>query len=66
MAKPLVNALPTLLHTPHIMSSTAHGYELAYILAVEDRIRPGRDKILDHLVSIFFIECVRKLYCSLQ
>ncbi len=36
-------------------------------LALElQRIRPGRDKILDHLVSILLIECVRDYIDALQ
>ncbi|MGN0937497.1 cupin domain-containing protein [Acinetobacter amyesii] len=69
MAKPLVNALPTLLHTPHIMSSTAPEWLQIglHFLAVEaHQIRPGRDKILDHLVSILFIECVRDYIAALS
>ncbi|OTG79521.1 AraC family transcriptional regulator [Acinetobacter sp. ANC 5054] len=62
MAKPLFNALPKFLHTPHIMSSTAPEWlqiGLQFLAVEVNQIRPGRDKILDHLVSILFIECVR-------
>lgn len=62
MAKPLFNALPPYLHTHHIMSSTAPEWlqiGLQFLAIEVNHIRPGRDKILDHLVSILFIECMR-------
>ena len=62
MAKPLFNALPEYMHIRHIMSSTAPEWlqiGLQFLAVEVNQIRPGRDKILDHLVSILFIECVR-------
>ena len=62
MAKPLFNALPHYLHIHHILSSTAPEWlqiGLQFLAVEANQIRPGRDKILDHLVSILFIECVR-------
>ena len=62
MAKPLLSALPEYLHIPHIMCSTAPEWlqiGLQFLAVESHQIRPGRDKILDHLVSILLIECVR-------
>ena len=69
MARPLLNALPNYIHIHHITGSTAPEWLQIglYFLAVEAyQIRPGRDKILDHLVSILFIECVRDYIAQLQ
>ena len=62
MARPLLNALPDTLHIEHITAETAPEWLRIGLqfLANETRMyQPGRDKILDHLVSILFIECVR-------
>ncbi|OAL79297.1 AraC family transcriptional regulator [Acinetobacter sp. SFB] len=69
MARPLLNALPPYIHIHHITGSTAPEWLQIglHFLAVEAyQIRPGRDKILDHLVSILFIECVRDYIAQLQ
>ena len=69
MARPLLNALPDYIHIHHITSSTAPEWLQIglHFLAVEAyQIRPGRDKILDHLVSILFIECVRDYIAQLS
>lgn len=69
MAKPLFNALPDFLHIQHIMSSTAPEWlqiGLQFLAVEVNQIRPGRDKILDHLVSILFIECVRDYITQLK
>jgi AraC-like DNA-binding protein len=69
MARPLLNALPSYIHIHHITGSTAPEWLQIglHFLAVEAyQIRPGRDKILDHLVSILFIECVRDYIAQLQ
>ena len=69
MARPLLNALPDYIHIHHITGSTAPEWLQIglHFLAVEAyQIRPGRDKILDHLVSILFIECVRDYIAQLQ
>ncbi|NNH40084.1 cupin domain-containing protein [Acinetobacter terrae] len=69
MARPLLNALPNYIHIHHITGSTAPEWLQIglHFLAVEAyQIRPGRDKILDHLVSILFIECVRDYIAQLQ
>ena len=62
MARPLLNALPDMLYIQHITAETAPEWLRIGLqfLANETRLhQPGRDKILDHLVSILFIECVR-------
>lgn len=69
MARPLLNALPDYIHIQHITGSKAPEWLQIglHFLAVEAyQIRPGRDKILDHLVSILFIECVRDYIAQLQ
>ncbi|MGE8562100.1 MAG: helix-turn-helix domain-containing protein [Acinetobacter sp.] len=69
MARPLLNALPDYIHIHHITGSTAPEWLQIglHFLAVEAyQIRPGRDKILDHLVSILFIECVRDYIAQLS
>ena len=69
MAKPLLNALPDYMHIHHIMSSTAPEWlqiGLQFLAVESHQIRPGRDKILDHLISILFIECVRDYIAQLN
>ena len=69
MARPLLNALPDYIHIQHITGSTTPEWLQIglHFLAVEAyQIRPGRDKILDHLVSILFIECVRDYIAQLS
>ena len=69
MARPLLNALPDYIHIPHIAGShTPEWLQIGlHFLALEvHQVRPGRDKILDHLVSILFIECVRDYIAQLQ
>lgn len=69
MARPLLNALPRYIHIHHITGSNAPEWLQIglHFLAVEAyQIRPGRDKILDHLVSILFIECVRDYIAQLS
>ena len=69
MARPLFNALPNVLHIQHIMSSTAPEWlqiGLQFLAVEVNQIRPGRDKILDHLVSILFIECVRDYIAAMS
>ena len=69
MARPLLNALPNYIHIHHITGSTAPEWLQIglHFWAVEAyQIRPGRDKILDHLASILFIECVRDYIAQLQ
>ena len=69
MARPLLNALPDYIHIQHITGSTTPEWLQIglHFLAVEAyQIQPGRDKILDHLVSILFIECVRDYIAQLS
>lgn len=69
MARPLIGALPSYLHTQHILSDTAPEWlqiGLQFLALENQQIRPGRDKILDHLVSILLIECVRDYILNLD
>ena len=69
MARPLLNALPDYIHIQHITGSTAPEWlqiGLHFLVVEAYQIRPGRDKILDHLVSILFIECVRDYIAQLS
>ncbi|ANF81824.1 AraC family transcriptional regulator [Acinetobacter sp. NCu2D-2] len=69
MAKPLLSALPQFLHIKHISDATAPEWlqiGLQFLAVETQTSRPGRDKILDHLVSILFIECVRDYILSLD
>ncbi|MGF2636464.1 AraC family transcriptional regulator [Acinetobacter johnsonii] len=69
MARPLVQALPAFIHLQHQDLSTVPEWlqiGLQFLALEVQRIRPGRDKILDHLVSILLIECVRDYIDTLQ
>ena len=69
MARPLVQALPAFIHLQHKDLSTVTEWlqiGLQFLALEVQRIRPGRDKILDHLVSILLIECVRDYIDALQ
>ena len=69
MAKPLLAALPKYLHVQHILGDTAPEWlqvGLQFLALETQQIRPGRDKILDHLVSILLIECVRDYILNLE
>lgn len=69
MAKPLLNALPQLLHIEHILGDNAPEWlqiGLHFLALERQTLKPGRDKILDHLVSILLIECVRDYIVNLQ
>lgn len=62
MARPLIASLPDYLHTRHILSDSAPEWlqiGLQFLAVETQETRPGRDRILDHLVSILLIECVR-------
>ncbi len=62
MAKPLIASLPDHLHIQHILSDSAPEWlqiGLQFLAVETQHVRPGRDRILDHLVSILLIECVR-------
>ena len=69
MAKPLLSALPKYLHIQHILGDTAPEWlqvGLQFLALETQQLRPGRDKILDHLVSILLIECVRDYILNLE
>ena len=69
MARPLVQALPAFIHLQHKDLSTVPEWlqiGLQFLALEVQHIRPGRDKILDHLVSILLIECVRDYIDALQ
>ncbi|MGQ9374944.1 AraC family transcriptional regulator [Acinetobacter tandoii] len=69
MARPLLNALPHSIHLHQMNGQTIPEWLQIGLqfLAVETlQVQPGRDKILDHLVSIFFIECVRDYILQLS
>ena len=69
MARPLVQALPAFIHLQHKDLSTVPEWlqiGLQFLALEVQRIRRGRDKILDHLVSILLIECVRDYIDALQ
>ncbi|PJI32704.1 AraC family transcriptional regulator [Acinetobacter pseudolwoffii] len=69
MAKPLLSALPKYLHIQHILGDTAPEWlqvGLQFLALETQQMRPGRDKILDHLVSILLIECVRDYILNLE
>lgn len=69
MARPLLNALPVFIHIQHKHLSTMPEWlqiGLQFLALEVQQTRPGRDKILDHLVSILLIECVRDYIETLQ
>src|SRR5690606_36694284 len=69
MAKPLLSVLPKYLHIQHILGDTAPEWfqvGLQYLALETQQLRPGRDKNLDHLVSILLIECVRDYILNLE
>ena len=62
MAGPLINALPAIMKLHHENPELLPEWLQVglYFLAVETQnIQPGHDKIVDHLVSILVIECIR-------
>ncbi len=69
-APPLGTGLTPRLFTfsTKISARYLNGYKLgcSFSLLEVQRIRPGRDKISDHLVSILLIECVRDYIDALQ
>lgn len=69
MAQPLLNALPSSIHLHnHSNSSTPPWLELGLsFLALETQnIRVGRAKVIDHLIGILFIECIRDYMQQLE
>lgn len=62
MALPLINALPNHLHLPNALNAQEPEWLRIglYFVANETQTNhPGRHKIMDHVVSIMLIECVR-------
>lgn len=62
MAQPLLNALPNYIHlqnhnSPHTPQWLEIG--LSFLALETQSIRPGRGKIINHLIGILFIECIR-------
>lgn len=69
MARPLINALPTYLHIQNALSDEAPEWlkiGLYFVSAETRRTIAGKDKIMDHLVSILMIECVRDYIEQMQ
>lgn len=60
-AKPLLNALPEYLHLHSPEQRTPEWLQigLSFLALETQQLRPGRDKIIDHLLSILFIQCLR-------
>lgn len=62
MAAPLLSTLPALMHLQSAMSTDAPEWLKIGLnfLALETRQhRPGRDRLIDYLVNMLFVECVR-------
>lgn len=69
MARPLLNGLPKLLHIQHIRGDTVPKWlqiGLEFLSNETQVKKPGQDKILDHLVSVLLIECVRDYILNLD
>ncbi|MFC2997530.1 AraC family transcriptional regulator [Acinetobacter sichuanensis] len=69
MARPLVNALPPYIHIQNALSDTAPEWlriGLYFVASDTQRTLAGKNKIMDHLVSIMMIECVRDYIEQLQ
>ncbi|WP_296280811.1 AraC family transcriptional regulator [uncultured Acinetobacter sp.] len=69
MAKPLVNALPPYLHIQNALSDEAPEWlriGLYFVSAETRRTIAGKNKIMDHVVSIMVIECVRDYIEQMQ
>lgn len=68
MASPLIQALPTFIHLKNALHSKEPEWLRIglYFVADENRSnQPGRHKIMDHVVSIMLIECVRGFISNL-
>ena len=69
MARPLVNALPPFIHIKNALSDTAPEWlriGLYFVASDTQRTLAGKNKIMDHIVSIMMIECVRDYIEQLQ
>ncbi len=68
MASPLIKALPTYLHIKNALTAQEPEWLRIglYFVAGETQLKqPGRHKIMDHLVSIMLIECIRDYIANL-
>lgn len=62
MAKPLLDSLPTYIYLQSLANHRTPEWlqiGLSFLALETQQTRPGRDKIIDHLISILFIECIR-------
>lgn len=62
MAKPLLDSLPAYIYLHSLADHRAPEWlqlGLSFLALETQQLRPGRDKIIDHLISILFIECIR-------
>ena len=69
MASPLIKALPTYLHIKNALNAQEPEWLRIglYFVAGETQLKqPGRHKIMDHLVSIMLIECIRDYITNLS
>lgn len=69
MARPLLNALPEYLHLHNLLNHRAPEWlqiGLSFLAQETLQVLPGRDKIIDHLISILFIECVRDYILTIE
>jgi AraC family transcriptional regulator, alkane utilization regulator len=69
MGGPLVQALPTYIHLHNALNAQEPEWLRIGLYFVADETktnRPGRHKIMDHVVSIMLIECVRDYISTLS
>lgn len=69
MARPLVNALPPYLHLHNALSDEAPEWlriGLYFVSSETRRTLAGKNKIMDHVLSIMIIECVRDYIEQMQ
>ena len=61
MARPLIQALPSLIHIQHENVTAPEWLQIGlHFLALETQhIQAGRDSIIDHLVNILLLKCIR-------
>ena len=69
IARPLVNALPPYLHLHNALSDNAPEWlriGLYFVASETRRTLAGKHKIIDHVISIMIIECVRDYIEQMQ
>ncbi|NHC04058.1 AraC family transcriptional regulator [Acinetobacter sp. 187] len=69
MASPLIHALPTYLHLKNALNTQEPEWlriGLYFVAEETKRKQAGRHKIMDHLVSIMLIECIRDYIANLN